>query len=91
MTSTGDGPTEEASGAGEGEERPRKRSFTIRGHRTSLSLEEEFWACLTDIAQARGVSMTALVTEIDANRGRIGLSSAIRIFILKDLRRRAGA
>lgn len=95
MTETGAGDTgvgidgdasAAASGSAQG---PRKRSFSIRGHRTSLSLEEEFWICLKDIAAARGVSMAALVTEIDASRGRTGLSSAIRVFILRDLRQRA--
>lgn len=82
--STGGAALELVSGSA-----PRKRSFTIRGHRTSLSLEDEFWGCLKDIAEARGMSMAALVTEIDAKRGRVGLSSAIRVFIVRDLRRRA--
>ena len=41
-----------------------KRSLTIRGHRTSISLEEPFWRALTDLAEARGCSIAALVAEI---------------------------
>ncbi len=63
--------------------RPVKRSFTIAGHRTSVSLEPAFWEALADVAEARGLSLTALVTEIDAGRGEAaGLSSAIRTYLL---------
>lgn len=65
---------------------PKKRSFTIRGHRTSVSLEDDFWECLLEQASKRGLSLAGLVTKIDAERGRVGLSSAVRSFILKDLR-----
>ena len=47
----------------------RKRSVTIDGHRTSISLEDAFWAELSAIAQARGLSLNALVAEIDHARG----------------------
>ncbi len=56
-----------------------KRSISIAGHRTSISLEEPFWAALREIAAARGVSVQALVGEIDAGRGRQNLSTAIRV------------
>jgi len=62
----------------------RKRSVTIAGHRTSVSLEEAFWRLLRGIADARGRSVSELVTEID--RARTGnLSSAIRVFVLTEV------
>jgi predicted DNA-binding ribbon-helix-helix protein len=60
-----------------------KRSITIADHKTSVSLENEFWDCLTEIALERGVSLGALVAAIDANRQHAKLSSAIRIFVLQ--------
>lgn len=62
-----------------------KRSVRIAGHPTSISLEPEFWAELTRIAGERGLSVNALVTEIDARR-TANLSSALRVFVLNDLR-----
>ncbi|WP_431857736.1 ribbon-helix-helix domain-containing protein [Azospirillum sp.] len=68
----------------------KKRSVLIAGHPTSVSLEEEFWDALKAEAAARGVSVNALIEEIDA--GRTGnLSSAIRVFILTALQRRLAA
>jgi predicted DNA-binding ribbon-helix-helix protein len=64
-----------------------KRSLSIAGHRTSLSLEPEFWEALQAAAAARGVSAPALVAEIDQTRGSRNLSSAVRVWILKDLLR----
>lgn len=62
----------------------RKRSVTIRGHRTSFSLEQPFLDDLRDIAQARGVALAALIAEIDAARPRSdNLSSALRVFVLE--------
>ncbi len=64
--------------------RPRKRSLTLQGHRTSVSLEDAFWKELQDIAEARGLSVNALVAEIDAARGvSAGLASAIRVYVLE--------
>ena len=60
-----------------------KRSLTIAGHRTSLSLERAFWRRLEALAAARGVSLSALVAEIDAGRGEANLSSALRVFALE--------
>ncbi len=61
-----------------------KHSVTISGHRTSLSVEREFWELLQDIAARRRISVNQLVTDIDA--GRTGnLSSAIRLYVLQDL------
>lgn len=61
--------------------RPQKRSFTIRGHRTSLSLEETFWNALKHAAEQDDIAVAALVTKIDEGRGRVGLSSAIRVYL----------
>ena len=64
----------------------RKRSVMIAGHRTSVSLEDPFWAALREIAEARGQSVQALVGAIDAGRGAQNLSSAIRVFVLEAVR-----
>ncbi len=61
----------------------QKHSLLIAGHRTSISLENVFWAALRDLAQARGSSIAALVAEIDAERGSANLSSAIRIHLFE--------
>ena len=66
--------------------RPRKRSLTLHGHRTSVSLEEAFWTAFVAMARARGLSINALAAQIDRDRGvSAGLASAIRVTILKDL------
>lgn len=63
--------------------RPVKRSLTLGGHRTSVTLEDEFWAAFRDIAEARDMGINALAAEIDAARGiETGLATAIRIYIL---------
>jgi predicted DNA-binding ribbon-helix-helix protein len=63
----------------------RKRSVAVAGHRTSVSLEPEFWDAIKEIAAVRGLSLNALIAEVD--RGRTGnLSSALRVFALKSLR-----
>lgn len=61
-----------------------KRSLSIAGHRTSLSLETEFWDALTAAAKARGTSVAKLVGEIDQTRGSRNLSSAIRVWLLRE-------
>jgi len=61
-----------------------KRSVLIAGHRTSVSLEPEFWAALKAIAAKQGSSLNRLIAEIDAERSG-NLSSAIRVFVLKTL------
>ena len=68
----------------------QKRSLTIHGHRTSISLEEPFWVALNDIAKARQQSVASLVQMIDKERVG-GLSSAIRMFILAELRHQLAA
>jgi len=65
-----------------------KRSIAIAGHRTSVSLEEAFWRELKALAQRRGLSVSALVAAIDAERKSANLSSAIRVFVLEELARR---
>ncbi len=67
--------------------RPKKHSLTLKGHRTSVSLEDEFWDAFREIAAARGQPINVLAAEIDAARGLdIGLASAIRLFILRHYR-----
>jgi predicted DNA-binding ribbon-helix-helix protein len=64
-----------------------KRSVTIRGHRTSFSLEQPFFEALTEIASRRGMSLAALVAEVDGARpSGANLSSALRVFVLEAAR-----
>jgi predicted DNA-binding ribbon-helix-helix protein len=63
--------------------RIRKRSVSIAGHATSVSVEDAFWTALSVIANARGVSVSALIREIDETRTG-NLSSAIRVFVLNN-------
>ncbi len=62
-----------------------KRSLTLQGHRTSLSLEPEFWEALRSTADAEGLPLSRLVEKIDQTRGDRNLSSAIRVFILQKI------
>ena len=71
--------------------RPVKRSFTIDGHRTSISLESAFWQALKDVAKVRGLPVAQLVQDIDRDRGEGGLSSAVRIWLLNYFRAGAAA
>jgi predicted DNA-binding ribbon-helix-helix protein len=64
----------------------RKRSVMIAGHPTSLSLEQEFWEDLRELARRRGTSLNALIGAVDAERHG-NLSSALRLFILDCYRR----
>jgi len=59
-----------------------KRSIVIAGHKTSVSLEDEFWDSLKEIAKERGMTLGALIAAIDADRQLSNLSSAIRLFVL---------
>jgi predicted DNA-binding ribbon-helix-helix protein len=68
-----------------------KRSLTIARHRTSISLEDEFWDALGTIARADGKSIAALVGEIDKTRSartsaQPSLSAAIRLYVLERTR-----
>ena len=68
-----------------------KRSVTIRGHRTSVSLERPFFEALQDIAAERDIALAALVAQVDAGRsGEENLSSALRLFVLDHYRRQTG-
>ncbi len=63
--------------------RPVKRSLTLQGHRTSVSLEDEFWQAFRDIARKKDIPINVLAANIDAERDpETGLASAIRVFIL---------
>lgn len=68
-------------------EEVRKRSVTIAGHRTSLSLEEAFWNELKILATEEGLSLNKLVERIDEERSG-NLSSALRVYVLKNLQKR---
>ncbi len=61
-----------------------KRSVTIAGHTTSISMEEPFWSVLKAIAEEENRTMTALITDIDERRGT-NLSSALRLYVLQSL------
>ena len=63
-----------------------KRSVIVDGHKTSVSLEDAFWSCLIEIAQAQGATVSQTVTEIEKSRQRHNLSSAIRLFVLEHVR-----
>ncbi|MBZ0325637.1 MAG: ribbon-helix-helix domain-containing protein [Alphaproteobacteria bacterium] len=68
----------------------------VAGHRTSISLEAPFWDALRAAAKARGLSVNALIAEIDAARpldgpDRGSLSSALRVFALREARRGGGS
>ncbi len=63
--------------------RPQKHSLTLHGHRTSVSLEPEFWQAFRDIAREKDVAINVLAAEIDQTRGTdAGLASAIRVYVL---------
>lgn len=68
-----------------------KRSIVIAGHKTSVSLEDDFWDALKEIAALRNATLSDMVASIDASRGAQGnLSSAIRLFVLDHFRSPAG-
>jgi predicted DNA-binding ribbon-helix-helix protein len=61
----------------------RKRSVLLSGHATSIALEPDFWAVLDEMAQVRGVSLAALIADIDQARDGAGLASACRLAALR--------
>jgi predicted DNA-binding ribbon-helix-helix protein len=69
----------------------RKRSLSVAGHRTSISLEEPFWDGLKTIARAQGCSLAEFVASVDAARGSANLSSALRVRVLAHYRALAKA
>lgn len=66
--------------------RPVKRSFTIDGHRTSISLEAPFWEALKAAAAREKIPVSKLIARIDAGRQGCGLSSAVRVWLLEKSR-----
>ena len=69
----------------------RKRSLSIAGHRTSISLEAPFWEALKEIAAAEKRPIASLVVEVDSGRGELNLSSALRLRVLAHYRGRTEA
>jgi predicted DNA-binding ribbon-helix-helix protein len=65
----------------------RKRSVRIAGHATSVSIEDEFWRAFRRIARRRETTIQALIAEIDDGR-TANLSSAVRLFVLRELETR---
>ena len=63
-----------------------KRSVHVNGHKTSVSLEDAFWSGLKEIADAQATTLSAMVAEIDKKREQSNLSSAIRLFVLDQVR-----
>ncbi len=66
-------------------DRPQKHSLTLNGHRTSVSLEPEFWDAFRRIAVEEGTPLNALAARIDEARGDTGLATAIRLHVLRRL------
>jgi len=64
----------------------RKHSVVLSGHATSLCLEDEFWQALKEIAAKKGIALRQLLMQID-NTHTGNLSSAIRIYVLKELKK----
>lgn len=71
---------------------PAKRSLSIDGHATSVSLEDAFWRAAAQAAAARGLTRVQLIAAIDhARPAEVGLATAIRLFLLDQAQRQAGA
>jgi predicted DNA-binding ribbon-helix-helix protein len=60
----------------------RKRSIVLNGHKTSVSVEDEFWSALKEIAASRSMTMSDFCSEIDKRRENGNLSSAMRLYVL---------
>lgn len=72
--------------------RPVKHSLTLRGHRTSVSLEDAFWQAFRQIAAAKGLTLNELATSLDEARAPdVGLASAIRVYVLAEVQARLTA
>lgn len=63
--------------------KPKKHSFNISGHQTSITLEDEFWQALKHIAVQNKQSLAQIIIKIDNQRKDENLSSAVRLYILK--------
>ena len=81
---TSEAPIEDIPADASVSARPLKRSFSIAGHKTSISLEAAFWDALKAAAARDMVSLASLVQRIDNSRGSAGLSSAVRVWLLAD-------
>ena len=70
--------------------KPKKRSLTLKGHRTSVSIEDKFWEEFCKIANRKKVSVNELASELDATRelNSVSLASLIRNLVLADLLKR---
>jgi predicted DNA-binding ribbon-helix-helix protein len=68
----------------------KKHSIALAGHKTSISLEDEFWKSLREIACERGTTLPRLIEEIDMERKSDNLASALRIFVLRYYRDQLG-
>jgi predicted DNA-binding ribbon-helix-helix protein len=66
-----------------------KHSVVIGGHKTSVSLEQPFWNAVREMAGARAMTISDLLREIDQARRNANLSSAVRVFVLENVRRHA--
>ena len=66
-----------------------KRSILLGGRNTSVSLEDEFWTALKEIAAARNMTVSQLIAVIDGERDQINLSSTLRLFVLRWFREKA--
>jgi predicted DNA-binding ribbon-helix-helix protein len=64
----------------------KKRSIVVDGHKTSISLEDDFWVCLRQIARKRATNLSKLIGMLDAERNGGNLSSTIRVFVLDHYR-----
>lgn len=64
----------------------KKRSVTIAGHRSSITLEDAFWDALQALAKQNGLSLNQLITHIDRDRDhKQNLSSSLRVYVLESL------
>ena len=63
-----------------------KRSIFINGHKTSVSLEDDFWHGLHDVARSKSAPINEIVAQIDRDRDNANLSSAIRVFVFNQLK-----
>ncbi len=70
--------------------KPKKRSLTLKGHRTSVSIEDKFWEEFCKIAYRKNISVNELASQLDATRelNSISLASLIRNLVLVDLLKR---
>ena len=70
--------------------KPKKRSLTLKGHRTSVSIEDKFWEEFCKIAYRKKISVNELVSELDSARelNSVSLASLIRNLVLADLLKR---